>query len=39
MERSKLRFMTKIEMVSRYADLARQRSELFLQSGYGKEQA
>ena len=35
MERSKLRFMTKIEMVSRYADLARQRSELFLQSGSG----
>ena len=35
MERSKLRFMTKIEMVSRYADLARQRSELFLQSGCG----
>ena len=35
MERSKLRFMTKIEMVSRYADLARQRSELFLHSGSG----
>ena len=35
MERSKLRFMTKIERVSRYADLARQRSELFLQSGSG----
>lgn len=26
-------FMTKMEMVSRYTDLARQRSELFLQSG------
>lgn len=35
MERSKLRFMTKMEMVSRYTDLARQRSELFLQSGSG----
>lgn len=27
--------MTKMEMVSRYTDLARQRSELFLQSGSG----
>ena len=26
-------YMTKMEMVSRYTDLARQRSELFLQSG------
>ena len=26
--------MTKMEMVSRYTDLARQRSELFLQSGF-----
>ena len=28
-------YMTKMEMVSRYTDLARQRSELFLQSGSG----
>ena len=27
--------MTKMELISRYTDLARQRSELFLQSGSG----
>ena len=26
-------YMTKMELISRYTDLARQRSELFLQSG------
>ena len=31
--RGNLSYMTKMEMVSRYTDLARQRSELFLQSG------
>ncbi|WP_270269883.1 excisionase family DNA-binding protein [Enterocloster clostridioformis] len=28
-------YMTKMELISRYTDLARQRSELFLQSGSG----